>query len=61
MPTFGLVLQLTRAEFEETRPFKALHVRVRDQIVADGFAAPLDWNVGVCKLFRRVSYGDSCI
>lgn len=28
---------LTREEFLRTLPFKALHVRVRDQIVADGF------------------------
>ena len=48
LPLFqGLYLNtdhtLTKAAFEADRPFKALHVRVRDQIVADGFAAPLDW------------------
>lgn len=29
--------------FAAAPPFEALHVRVRDQIVADGWAAPLDW------------------
>lgn len=28
---------LSRNDFEETRPFKSLHIRVREQIVADGF------------------------
>jgi UPF0176 protein len=28
---------------EQELPFEALHVRVRDQIVADGFSTPLDW------------------
>ena len=35
---------LSRAEFEVSKPFKALHIRVRDQIVADGFDEPLDWH-----------------
>ena len=35
---------LSRAEFLASKPFKALHVRVRDQIVADGLSRPLDWH-----------------
>ena len=43
---------VSKEEFEATKPFKALHIRVRDQIVADGFADPsspsrtpqLDWS-----------------
>jgi len=34
---------MTRQEFDTSRPFKALHIRVRDQIVADGLSEPLDW------------------
>ncbi len=30
-------------EFEADPPFRKLHVRVRGQIVADGFESPLDW------------------
>lgn len=37
--------KLSREEYEKTRPFKALHVRPRDQIVADGFDEPLNWEV----------------
>jgi UPF0176 protein len=56
LPLFsGLYLncdhQMTTKEFEESKPFKALHVRVREQIVADGFKAPLDWE----KSGREVS------
>lgn len=36
--------KITRAEYLENRPFKALHIRVRDQIVADGWSEPLDWH-----------------
>lgn len=36
--------QMDRAEFEIARPFKALHIRARQQIVADGFTKPLDWS-----------------
>ncbi len=48
LPLFrGLYLNrdhvMTKAQFEADKPFKALHVRVRDQIVADGFSEPLDW------------------
>jgi predicted sulfurtransferase len=28
---------ISRSDFEQTKPFKALHIRIRDQIVADGF------------------------
>lgn len=34
---------MTRKEFEDSKPFKALHIRIRDQIVADGFSESLDW------------------
>lgn len=34
---------MTVGEFDSSRPFKALHIRVRDQIVTDGFDEPLDW------------------
>eukprot|EP00975_Prorocentrum_lima_P006479 1392612-Prorocentrum_lima.AAC.1 len=27
----------------DVSPFKALHIRVREKIVADGFEEPLDW------------------
>jgi len=30
-------------EFEEDRPFKNLHVRVRNQVLADGLGKELDW------------------
>jgi len=48
LPLFqGLYLNtdhlMTRQDFEESQPFKNLHVRVRDQIVADGFKDSLDW------------------
>lgn len=33
---------LTRREFEQTLPFDALHIRVRDKIVSDGLE-PLNW------------------
>ncbi len=32
-----------REEFEKHPPFTGLHIRVRDQIVADGFDKPLNW------------------
>ncbi|KAG5180165.1 hypothetical protein JKP88DRAFT_279865 [Tribonema minus] len=32
---------------DEAMPFDALHVRVRDQIVADGLATPLDWRTRI--------------
>ena len=35
--------ELSRNDYEESPPFKAMHIRVRDQIVADGFDRPLDW------------------
>lgn len=34
---------MTREDYEKSKPFKALHIRVRSQIVADGFIEPLDW------------------
>lgn len=34
---------LSREEFLEVRPFSGLHIREREQILADGFDAPLDW------------------
>ena len=48
LPLFqGLYLNtdhlMTRQDFEESQPFKNLHVRVREQIVADGFKESLDW------------------
>jgi UPF0176 acylphosphatase like domain len=48
LPLFkGLYLNtdhiMTREDFESSEPFRALHIRVRDQIVADGFSEPLDW------------------
>lgn len=36
--------QMSRSEFELSKPFKALHIRAREQIVADGWEEPLDWN-----------------
>jgi predicted sulfurtransferase len=36
--------ELSREAFEENPPFKAMHIRVREQIVADGFDKPLNWN-----------------
>lgn len=36
--------KITREEYLENRPFKALHIRIRDQIVADGWSEPLDWH-----------------
>ena len=36
--------ELSRTAFEKNPPFKSLHVRVRSQIVADGFQEPLDWD-----------------
>lgn len=37
---------MSREDFEESKPFKALHIRVRDQIVSDGFnpSDSLDWS-----------------
>jgi predicted sulfurtransferase len=35
---------MTKNDYETTKPFKALHIRVKDQIVADGFNEPFDWN-----------------
>jgi UPF0176 protein len=34
---------VSATEFFKTRPFKALHVRHRQQIVTDGFSQSLDW------------------
>jgi len=34
---------IARAEYQASLPFKALHIRQREQIVADGFEEPLDW------------------
>jgi hypothetical protein len=36
--------ELSRKDFEAKPPFKSMHIRVREQIVADGFKTPLDWN-----------------
>lgn len=43
--------EITKDQFEENRPFKALHIRIRDQIVADGWKNEVsnnlynfDWN-----------------
>ena len=36
--------ELTRTEYESNPAFKNLHIRVRSQIVADGFDEPLDWD-----------------
>ena len=35
--------EISREEYERKPPFKAMHVRVRSQIVADGLDIPLDW------------------
>ena len=35
--------ELTRSDYEANAPFKNLHIRVRSQIVADGFDKPLNW------------------
>lgn len=35
---------LTRAEYEKVEPFRGLHVRPREQIVADGLSEELDWS-----------------
>ncbi len=35
---------IPRTEYFKTKPFRALHVRIRDQIVADGLDEGLDWN-----------------
>eukprot|EP01038_Epipyxis_sp_PR26KG_P012196 gene12196-16339_t len=35
---------ISKFEFNRTKPFKALHIRIRDQIVADGLDQPLDWS-----------------
>ncbi len=35
--------EMTKEEFEAVEPFKALHIRERAQILADGFDEPLDW------------------
>jgi hypothetical protein len=34
---------LSREEYASSKPFRAMHVRVRAQIVADGLSEPLDW------------------
>jgi hypothetical protein len=34
---------MTREEFYASKPFRTLHIRVRDQIVADGFDTSLNW------------------
>mmetsp|Transcript_32189 Transcript_32189/g.42442 ORF Transcript_32189/g.42442 Transcript_32189/m.42442 type:complete len:786 (-) Transcript_32189:326-2683(-) len=34
---------LTREEYDEIKPFSKLHIRARDQIVADGGIDPLNW------------------
>jgi UPF0176 protein len=34
---------MTARDYERARPFKALHIRAREQIVTDGFLQPLDW------------------
>jgi predicted sulfurtransferase/predicted O-methyltransferase YrrM len=35
--------EMTMDEYEATQPFKALHIRERSQILADGLDVPLDW------------------
>jgi predicted sulfurtransferase len=35
---------MTRDDYYKAEPFRALHIRVRDQIVSDGFQEPLDWS-----------------
>jgi predicted sulfurtransferase len=57
LPLFqGLYLnldhQMSKVEFEQSKPFKNLHIRVREQIVADGFSEPLNWE----KSGREVSH-----
>jgi predicted sulfurtransferase len=44
---------LSATEFFKTRPFKALHVRHRRQIVTDGFAQSLDWKDAGTELSSR--------
>ena len=44
-------VQLSAREFHLRRPFKALHIRRRQQIVVDGLTAPLDW----CKAGTELS------
>ena len=34
---------MSKDEYDAVEPFKALHIRERSQILADGFAEPLDW------------------
>jgi UPF0176 protein len=48
---FNIDHEMTSAEFENFKPFRALHIRIRDQIVADGFTSLIkdkslefDWN-----------------
>ena len=36
---------MSREDYYKAEPFRALHVRVRDQIVSDGFQKPLDWSI----------------
>ena len=36
--------EVDRSAFDKNPPFKALHVRVRQQVLSDGLAKPLDWN-----------------
>ena len=36
--------EIPRDVFVENRPFGNLHIRVRDQVLADGFDEPLDWD-----------------
>ena len=38
--------KMSREEYENEKPFKAMHIRVRSQIVADGLEQPLDWANG---------------
>lgn len=48
IPMFaGVILNtdhlVDREEYMQTKPFRALHIRVRNQIVTDGLAEPLNW------------------
>eukprot|EP01041_Mallomonas_annulata_P004593 gene4593-9127_t len=46
--TAGLLLntdhEMSTVEYDRTKPFSNLHIRIRDQIVADGFDEELDWS-----------------
>ena len=45
---------MTMKDFDKAKPFKALHIRVREQIVTDGFDSPLNWGASGSEMSPKM-------